>query len=48
VLADTLGVAPTLSTTGLPTGLRPRVGDANWTPAAGVLRKAPAVAQRDG
>ena len=48
LLADTLGVAPTPSTTGLLTGPRPRVGDADSTPAAGVLRRAPAVAQRDG
>jgi DNA-binding SARP family transcriptional activator len=48
VLADTLGVAPTPSMTGLLTGLRPRVGDVGSMPTPGVLRKAPEAAQHRG
>nr|WP_239523336.1 bacterial transcriptional activator domain-containing protein [Geodermatophilus normandii] len=46
VLADTLGVAPTPSMTGLLTELRPRVGDVGSMPTFGLLRKAPEAAQR--
>ncbi len=45
-LADTLGVAPTPSMTGLIPGLRPPAGDAGPAPAPGVPRRAPEVAQR--
>ncbi len=48
VLADTLGVAPSPSMTGLLTALRPRVGDVGPTPPPGVLRQALDAAQRSG
>lgn len=49
VLADTLGVAPTASMTGLLTGLRPSpTGDGGPTPAPRVRRAAPGVGHRSG